>query len=57
MKRAKLIKAIQALGWRFTREGGNHTIYRKEGRDDEIAIPRHNEVNEITAKKILKQAK
>lgn len=57
MNRAKLIKAIKALGWEFEREGGNHTIYKKKGRADEIAIPRHNEVTETTAKKLLKKAK
>lgn len=56
MNRTKLIKAIKALGWEFEREGGNHTIYKKKGRADEIAIPRHNEVKENLAKAILKKA-
>jgi mRNA interferase HicA len=36
-----------------TRKGGSHTVV-KFG-DKQTVVPRHAEINEITAKKILKQ--
>ena len=58
MKRRDLLKKIAAAsadaGVEFSevREGGNHTVYRC-GRDN-VIVPRHNEINEITAKSIMK---
>lgn len=37
------------------REGGNHSIYTLNGKM--IVIPRHREINELTAKSILASAK
>jgi predicted RNA binding protein YcfA (HicA-like mRNA interferase family) len=37
------------------RHGGSHDIYRVG--DVQVTIPRHNEINEITAKAIIKEAK
>lgn len=53
MKRRDLIKKLENAGFVFKEHGGNHDTY-KRGRDTE-QIPRHNEINEITAKKILKK--
>jgi mRNA interferase HicA len=36
------------------REGANHTLYRVNG--NPVTIPRHREINELTAKAILKDA-
>jgi mRNA interferase HicA len=44
---------MQKLGWRFKRHGGKHDIWSNG--DYEIAIPRHKEINEYTAKAILKE--
>ncbi|MCI1748462.1 MAG: hypothetical protein LKI24_10445 [Acidipropionibacterium sp.] len=57
MKRADLIKAIASwanandleVQWR---QGGRHTVVRLGSRGS--SIPRHSEINEITARKILK---
>lgn len=35
-----------------TREGGSHTVVKIGGR--QTTVPRHSEVNEITAKAIIK---
>lgn len=53
MKRKDLIKLLEKNGWRFLREGGNHTVYT----NGEICeqIPRHNEINEVLAMKIIKR--
>lgn len=55
MKRRDLEKSLSALGWKFARHGGNHDIW-SNGEEFE-AIPRHNEINEYLAKKILRKAK
>lgn len=58
MKRRKLIKEItkqaKQIGEELTlKEGGAHTIVRLG--DRRSVIPRHAEINEITAKQIKKQ--
>ena len=55
MKRRELEKELRSLGFWLEREGGRHTIWTNGV--DEIAVPRHSEVNEYTARAILKQAK
>lgn len=54
MKRKDLIKKLENNGWWKAREGDNHTIYTNGKRSE--PIPRHKEINEITAKAILKRA-
>ena len=53
MKRRRLIKKLESVGFVFAEHGGNHDTY-KRGKDVE-RIPRHREINEITAKMILKK--
>lgn len=53
MKRADLIKLLEKNGWYLERNGGNHDIYTN-GTDSE-AVPRHKEIAEILAKKIIKR--
>ncbi|MDR1292927.1 MAG: type II toxin-antitoxin system HicA family toxin [Clostridiales Family XIII bacterium] len=53
MKRRELIKRLEKAGFRFAREGSKHTVYQKGS--DEEQIPRHREIDEITAKEILKR--
>ena len=53
MKRRDLIKRLEAIGFVFKEHGGNHDTY-KRGTDTE-QIPRHREINEITAKMIFKK--
>ena len=55
MKRRELEKRLQKLGWRLDRHGHKHDIWTNG--EYEIAIPRHNEIHEYTAKAILKEAK
>jgi mRNA interferase HicA len=55
MKRRELEERLKRLGWWFVRHGARHDLWTN-GVDVE-AIPRHVEVNEITARKILKNAK
>lgn len=53
MKRRILIKKLEKAGFRFKEHGGNHDTYIR-GNDIE-QVPRHREINEITAKMILKK--
>ncbi len=53
MKRRDLIRKLESIGFKFKEHGGNHDTY-KRGSDIE-QIPRHTEINEITAKRILKK--
>ncbi len=55
MKRRDLIKKLEAAGYKVDRDDGNHTIYEKDGCRP-VQVPRHREINELTAKTILKVA-
>lgn len=54
MKRNDLIKKLEDKGWYLLRNGANHDIYT-DGVSKQ-PIPRHREINEILAQKILKRA-
>lgn len=55
MKHRKLIKSVEDNGWWLERHGTNHDIYTN-GKQI-IPIPRHPDVNEETAKDIIKKTK
>lgn len=55
MKRRDLIKKLEAAGYKINRDDGGHTIYEKNG-SRPVQVPRHREINEFTAKSILKAA-
>lgn len=54
MKRRDLIKKLETAGYRIDRDG-DHTIYEKEGCRP-VQVPRHREINENTARAILRAA-
>ena len=54
MKRRDLIKKLKAAGYRLDRNG-DHAIYEKPGYPP-VQVPNHREVNEETAKAILRIA-
>jgi mRNA interferase HicA len=53
MKRNELVRLLEQNGWTFDREGGNHSVFTN-GKDEEF-VPRHNEVREGLARKIIKR--
>jgi mRNA interferase HicA len=56
MKRTELLKKLAQIGpLELVREGANHTLYRVNGHP--VTVPRHREINELTAKSILRDAK
>jgi len=54
IKRRDLVKRLTAAGYESVRNDGGHEIF-SNGKQA-IPVPRHREINEITAKAILKQA-
>lgn len=54
MKRRDLIKKLEANGYKLEREG-SHSIYVKDG-FRQVQVPKHKELNENTARAILKVA-
>lgn len=56
MKRRDIDKLLKSAGWKIT-HGGNHDLaIHPEKPGIKITIPRHNEINEYTAKGILEDA-
>ena len=55
MRRHDLIREIERLGAVFIREGSRHTLYEHPVTREIIAVPRHNEIREQMAKRILRQ--
>jgi mRNA interferase HicA len=55
MKRKDLVKRLRLLGWVLLREGGHHSVFTDGVRT--MSVPRHKEINENTAKAILKAVK
>ncbi len=54
MKRRDLIKKLEEAGYVLDRDG-DHSIYEKEG-NRPVQVPKHREINEYTARAILKDA-
>ena len=54
MKRRELIDQLETAGCTLMRHGGRHDIYHNPRTGASQPIPRHREINEILARKILK---
>jgi mRNA interferase HicA len=54
VKRKDLIRTLEVAGYRLDRTG-DHAIYEKPG-NRPVQVPNHREINEFTAKAILKAA-
>jgi mRNA interferase HicA len=55
VKRRDLIRKLTAAGYKEDRNYGNHAIFEKNGCRP-VQVPNHRELNENTAKAILKAA-
>ncbi len=51
MKRKELLKILNNNGCILLRNGSKHDIYHNPNKGTSQPIPRHNEINEILAKK------
>jgi mRNA interferase HicA len=54
MKRTELIRHLKRHGCELKREGSAHSLYWKPETGKRSAVPRHREVNDITARKICR---
>jgi predicted RNA binding protein YcfA (HicA-like mRNA interferase family) len=54
MKRRDLIKKIESSGCILIRHGGKHDWYQNQTTKISQPIPRHREINEYLAKRIIK---
>lgn len=52
MKKAELVKILKRNGWWLYEQGASHEKWTNGER--KTVIPRHREINEITAKSIIK---
>jgi predicted RNA binding protein YcfA (HicA-like mRNA interferase family) len=53
VKRKELVARLEQAGFRLIRHGGLHDIYKNPANGRIHPVPRHNEINEILARKIL----
>ncbi len=54
MKRRDLIRKLEKAGCELLRHGGKHDIYHNPDTGMSEPVPRHREINELLARKILK---
>lgn len=54
MKRVDLIKAIGAMGCQLVRHGAKHDWYRNPMTGELQAVPRHREIKERLAQRIIR---
>ncbi len=54
MKRAALVRHLEAHGCQLMREGANHSVYVSRAARRTSTVPRHREVNDFLAQKICK---
>jgi mRNA interferase HicA len=54
MKRVDLIKAIEEFGCELVRHGGKHDWYRNPATGVAQPVPRHREIKERLAKRIIR---
>jgi len=54
VKRRDLISKLEGAGCVLLRRGGRHDIYHNPNSGKSQPLPRHREINEILAKKIIK---
>jgi predicted RNA binding protein YcfA (HicA-like mRNA interferase family) len=53
MKRIDLIKRLSKMGCVLLRHGGKHDIYHNPKPGNSEPIPRHREINEVLARRII----
>ncbi|MBF0460303.1 MAG: type II toxin-antitoxin system HicA family toxin [Magnetococcales bacterium] len=54
MKRSKLLRYLQAQGCELLREGGRHSWWWNPAENRRSAIPRHQEIIDLLARKICR---
>ncbi len=57
MKRIDLVKHLSQMGCFLLRNGGRHDIYHNPITGNSEPVPRHREINEVLARRIIKRLK
>jgi mRNA interferase HicA len=57
MKRNQLIRHLSANGCVLLREGGRHSIWKNLANGELTAVPRHQEIKDLMARKICQDLK
>ncbi len=55
MKRRDLVKQLENMGCVLLRHGSRHDIYHNAATGNSEPVPRHRELNELLAKRILRR--
>ena len=55
MKRLDLIRRLEEAGCVLLRHGAKHDIYHNQSTGRSEPVPRHREINEILAKRIIRR--
>jgi len=54
MKRKELLQHLRSQGCEFVREGAKHSWWYNPSLNKRSAVPRHNEIVDVLARKICK---
>lgn len=54
MKRTEFLRYLRRCGCALLREGGSHSWWQNVALNRRSAVPRHNEINDLLARKICK---
>ncbi len=57
MKRLELVRRLEEMGCVLLRHGGRHDIFHNPRTGYSEPVPRHREINEVLAKRILSRLK
>ena len=55
MKRLDLVRRLEEMGCTLLRHGGRHDIYHNPRTGRSEPVPRHREINEVLAKRIIRR--
>jgi mRNA interferase HicA len=55
VKRLDLVKRLEEMGCMLIRHGGKHDIYHNPRTGRSEPVPRHREINEILARRIIRR--
>lgn len=56
LKRSRVLRALDRLGWHIDRDEGRHTILKHDWRPGLLSIPRHRVIASGTMRELLKDA-
>ncbi len=54
MKRAALVRHLEAQGCQLLREGARHSVFVNRTAGKVTSVPRHREINDFLARKICR---